>query len=30
MNMERVTFQNKGNTVAGNLFTPAGYEQGTK
>jgi fermentation-respiration switch protein FrsA (DUF1100 family) len=28
--MERVTFQNKGNTVVGNLFTPAGFEQGTK
>ena len=28
--MERVTFQNKGNTVVGNLFKPAGFEQGTK
>jgi fermentation-respiration switch protein FrsA (DUF1100 family) len=28
--MERVTFQNKGNTVAGNLFKPADFEQGTK
>ncbi|MFK0159392.1 alpha/beta hydrolase [Streptomyces sp. NPDC090493] len=28
--MERVTFQNKGNTVVGNLFRPAGFEQGTK
>src|SRR6516225_5138472 len=28
--MERVTFQNKGNTVVGNLFKPEGYEQGIK
>ena len=28
--MERVTFQNKGNTVVGNLFKPDGVEQGTK
>ncbi|MFD4509098.1 alpha/beta hydrolase [Streptomyces sp. NPDC058457] len=28
--MERVTFQNKGNTVVGNLFKPAGFAQGTK
>lgn len=28
--MERVTFQNKGNTVAGGLFRPPGFEQGTK
>lgn len=28
--MERVTFQNKGNTVVGNLFKPAGSEQGIK
>jgi fermentation-respiration switch protein FrsA (DUF1100 family) len=28
--MERVTFQNKGNTVVGNLFRPAGFAQGTK
>ncbi|MCZ0987812.1 alpha/beta hydrolase [Streptomyces diastatochromogenes] len=27
--MEQVTFQNKGNTVVGNLFKPAGFEQGT-
>lgn len=28
--MERVTFQNKGNTVVGNLFKPDGVEQGAK
>ncbi|MBK3565726.1 alpha/beta hydrolase [Streptomyces sp. MBT62] len=28
--MDRVTFVNKGNTVVGNLFKPAGFEQGTK
>jgi len=28
--MERVTFQNKGNTVVGNLSKPDGVEQGTK
>src|SRR5712691_8666954 len=28
--MERVTFRNKGNTVVGSLFKPAGFEQGTK
>src|SRR5712691_9517385 len=28
--MERVTFQNKGNTVVGNLFKPTGFEQGKK
>ncbi|WP_427925055.1 alpha/beta hydrolase [Streptomyces sp. cg40] len=28
--MDRVTFQNKGNTVVGNLFRPDGFEQGTK
>jgi fermentation-respiration switch protein FrsA (DUF1100 family) len=28
--MERVTFQNKGNTVAGSLFKPDGAGQGTK
>ena len=28
--MERVTFQNKGNTVVGGLFRPAGFTQGTK
>ena len=28
--MERVTFQNKGNTVVGNLFKPDGFQQGTK
>jgi hypothetical protein len=27
--MERVTFQNKGNTVVGNLFKPEGFAQGT-
>ncbi|MEU6194292.1 alpha/beta hydrolase [Streptomyces sp. NPDC047061] len=27
--MERVTFQNKGNTVVGNLFKPAGFTQDT-
>ncbi|WP_167449933.1 alpha/beta hydrolase [Streptomyces hyaluromycini] len=27
--MDRVTFQNKGNTVVGNLFRPDGFEQGT-
>ncbi|HKT02714.1 MAG TPA: alpha/beta hydrolase [Rugosimonospora sp.] len=27
--MERITFQNKGNTVVGNLFKPDGFEQGT-
>jgi uncharacterized protein len=30
MEMERVTFQNKGNTVVGNLFKPDGVEQGTR
>ena len=28
--MEHVTFQNKGNTVVGNLFKPEGFEQGIK
>ena len=28
--MERITFQNKGNTVVGNLFKPEGFEQGTR
>ena len=28
--MERVTFQNKGNTVVGDLFKPAGAEPGTQ
>ena len=28
--MERITFQNKGNTVVGNLFRPDGFEQGTQ
>ncbi|SEM62353.1 alpha/beta hydrolase [Streptacidiphilus jiangxiensis] len=28
--MERVTFQNKGNTVVGNLFRPDGFEQGMR
>ena len=28
--MERVTFQNKGNTVVGNLFKPEGFEQGMR
>jgi fermentation-respiration switch protein FrsA (DUF1100 family) len=28
--MERVTFENKGNTVVDNLFRPAGFAQGTK
>ncbi|MFE2068109.1 alpha/beta hydrolase [Streptomyces sp. NPDC059467] len=28
--MERVTFQNKGNTVVGSLFKPAGFAQGTQ
>jgi fermentation-respiration switch protein FrsA (DUF1100 family) len=28
--MERVTFQNKGNTVVGDLFQPDGAEQGTR
>ena len=28
--MERVTFPNRGNTVAGNLFTPAGSGAGSK
>jgi fermentation-respiration switch protein FrsA (DUF1100 family) len=27
--MERITFDNKGNTVVGNLFKPEGFEQGT-
>ncbi|MEZ0064426.1 fermentation-respiration switch protein FrsA (DUF1100 family) [Streptacidiphilus sp. MAP12-20] len=27
--MERITFQNKGNTVVGNLFKPEGFQQGT-
>ena len=28
--MERVTFPNRGNTVVGNLFTPAGSDAGSK
>ena len=28
--MEHVTFQNKGNTVVGNLFKPEGSEQGIR
>jgi fermentation-respiration switch protein FrsA (DUF1100 family) len=28
--MERVAFQNKGNTVVGNLFKPDGADQGTR
>ncbi|MFC1407022.1 MULTISPECIES: alpha/beta hydrolase [Streptacidiphilus] len=28
--MERITFQNKGNTVVGDLFQPDGFEQGTR
>ncbi|MEY9842566.1 alpha/beta hydrolase [Streptacidiphilus sp. EB103A] len=28
--MERITFQNKGNTVVGNLFRPDGFQQGTR
>ena len=28
--MERIIFQNKGNTVVGNLLKPVGFEQGTK
>ena len=28
--MERVTFPNRGNTVVGNLFTPAGSGAGGK
>lgn len=28
--MDRITFDNKGNTVVGNLFRPDGFEQGTK
>ncbi|WP_316770265.1 alpha/beta hydrolase [Streptomyces sasae] len=28
--MERVTFENRGNTVVGNLFKPAGFAQGTR
>ena len=28
--MERVSFQNKGNTVVGNLFKPEGSERGMK
>ena len=27
--MERITFDNKGNTVVGNLFKPEGYARGT-
>jgi fermentation-respiration switch protein FrsA (DUF1100 family) len=28
--MERITFENKGNAVVGNLFKPEGFSQGTK
>jgi uncharacterized protein len=28
--MERVTFQNKANTVVGDLFQPEGFKQGSK